>query len=147
MLVAPLIVLERDGHWAAALRRELDEKAIRLVEARSWDECWQRLAEQPSALVVAELTEANIDSCLAALERIDRRFPQTAIIVLADRRLEPYRTLLREAGALHFVSSPRRLSEVNEIMRRRSHLSVPATSTSKRLDEIIADLPWADSVQ
>jgi hypothetical protein len=147
MPIAPLIVLERDGHWAAAMRREIDDPAIRPVEARSWDECWQRLAERPSALIVAELMEANIDSCLAALNHIDRRFPRAALVIVADRKLDPYRTLLREAGALHFITSPRRLGEVNEMMRRRGHLSDPATSTSKRLDEIIAELPWSDSVE
>jgi hypothetical protein len=147
MAIAPLIVLERDGRWAAALRLATGDAAVRLVEVRSWEECWRRLEENPSALVAAELTDSNIDAVVAALERIDRQFPQAALLVLAERKLAPYRRLLLEAGALHFVTSPRELGGVKEIVRRRSHLSETAASASNRLDEIVAELPWRDSVE
>jgi hypothetical protein len=147
MAIAPLIVLERDGHWAAALRLAMGDAVVPLVEIRSWDECWPRLEKRPSALVAVELTDANVDAVVAALERIDRRFPQAAVLILAERTLAPYRSVLCEAGALHFVSSPRKLGGVNEILRRCSNFSETAASASSRLDEIVAELPWRDSVE
>jgi hypothetical protein len=145
MAIEVLIVLERDGHWATALRLAISEPAVRLVEVRSWDECWRRLQEHPSALVAVELTDANIDAVVAALGRIERKFPQAAPLIFAERKLAPYRGVLCEAGALHFVTSPRELGGVNEILCRRSHFSV--TDASNGLDEIVAELPWRDAVE
>ena len=39
-----LIVCERSGTWAAALRRELAEAGVGLGETRSLVECWESLA-------------------------------------------------------------------------------------------------------
>jgi DNA-binding NarL/FixJ family response regulator len=143
---AQLIVFERDGHWAAALRREFDFAGVRVTvsEARSWDEVWQALGQFPTALVAAELTEAGAERLLAALARVERRHPETAIVVLADRRLAPYRDLLREAGALHFLTSPRRLSEVADIVCRRTARFESTAGPAGPLEEIRANLPWAE---
>jgi DNA-binding NarL/FixJ family response regulator len=137
-----LIVLERDGHWAAALRREFDEAAVRITETRSWDEMWQLLAQSPGELVAAELSAANPERMFAALAQVERRHPQAAIIVLADRRLAPYRDLLLEAGALHFITSPRRLHEIRGIVKRRAARF--GVTAHDRLDEIRNNLPWTE---
>ena len=162
MLARQVIVLECDGHWAAALRHEFaharqhklrsdsspaSNEAVRVIEIRSWDETWRRLAQEPAALVTAELTDTNLDSVLAALSRMNRQFPQAAMLILTNRRLVPYRRLLREAGALHFVASPRRLDEVVEIVLRRCTRLPAAISSGVRVDEILADLPWTDAVE
>jgi hypothetical protein len=141
-----LIVLERDGYWAAALRRELDSARERVgfIETRSWDEVWQALGQFPTALVAAELTEAAAGRLLAALARIERRHPQAALVVVADRRLTAYRDLLREAGALHFLTSPRRLSEIADIVRRRTARFESSFESAGPL-EIRANLPWMES--
>jgi DNA-binding NarL/FixJ family response regulator len=144
IVVSRLIVLERDGHWAAALRRELDDAAVRIVETRSWDEVWQLLGQSPSALVAAELSPATPERTLAALARIERVYPQAAIIVLADRRLAGYRDLLLEAGALHFISSPRRLPEIGAILRRRAARFDGPVAADDPLEEIRNNLPWSD---
>jgi DNA-binding NtrC family response regulator len=157
-----VIVLERDGHWAGALRHELghprphhhypnstpiSNEAVRVIEVRSWDEFWQRLGQDPAALLAVVLTDTNIDSVLGALARMDRQFPDAAMLILTNRQLVPYRRLLREAGALHFVTSPRRLDEVVEIALRRWARLPAATSSAGRVDEILADLPWTDAVE
>jgi hypothetical protein len=162
MLTSQVVVLERDGHWAAALRHELGRsrpqslhpdsspprhEAVRVIEVRSWDEFWQRLAQVPAALVAAELTDTNIDSVLAALSRMDRQFPEAAMLILTNRQLVPFRRLLREAGALHFVTSPRRLDEVVEIVLRRFARLPAATSSAGRVVEILAELPWSEAVE
>ena len=152
----PLILLERTGGWAGALRRELGERPVRLVETRSFDECWQQLAAAPAALVAWELTAANLPQMVRSLLRLDRDFPGAAAIVMAERRLAAAQGLLREAGALHFVTSPRSLGPVAEIVRRRAVAQAesqghPAPISAvigwdNLLDEIAAGLPWAGEV-
>jgi hypothetical protein len=162
MPASQVIILERDGHWAAALRHELghprphrhcpdstpaSNDAAGVIEVRSWDECWQRLAKDPEALVAAELTDTNPDTVLAAFSRMDRQFPQAAMLIQTNRRLAPYRRFLREAGALHFVTSPRRLEELVEIVLRRCARLPAAISSAGRVDEILAELPWSEAVE
>ncbi len=142
MAGSPVIVLERDAHWAVGLRSELAVLRIRIYETRSWNEVWEMLAREPVALVAAELTEPGIDTLLAATVRIARWHPQAGLVVLAERRLAAYRDLLREAGALHFITSPRRLAEVTEIVRRRAAQATAATSTGDLLDDIRRNLPF-----
>ena len=149
-----LILLERTGCWAAALRRELGDAPVRLIETRSFGECWQQLAAAPAALVAWELTAANVQTLVSNLLRLDRDFPAASAIVLAERRLAAADRLLREAGGIHFVTSPRALEPVAQIMRRRTaapaaaQLASARTSTSvgwvSVLDETSAGLPWAD---
>ena len=67
------------------------------------------------------------------------------MIVVADRRLAAYRNLLREAGALHFITSPRRLSEIGGIVRRRAARFESAVGSAGPLEEIRDNLPWAES--
>ncbi len=141
-MTSRLIVLERDGEWASALRRELDDAAVRIVETRSWDETWETLAQSPMSLIAAELSASNPQRMLAALARAERRHPQAAVIVLADRRMAAYRDLFLEAGALHFITSPRRLHEVRGILKRRASLF--DTAAHDRLDEIRDNLPWSE---
>jgi DNA-binding NarL/FixJ family response regulator len=139
------IVLERDGHWAAAIRQELADAAVHIVETRSWDEVWQLVGQTPSALIAAELSAANAERILSALATIERRHPRAAMIVLADRQLASCRDLLLEAGALHFITSPRRLDEIRCIVCRRAERFKPSLAGRDRLEEIRDSLPWSNA--
>src|SRR4051812_24719457 len=112
-----LIVCEQTGRWAAALQRETTGPHIRVVETRSRAECEERLVETPNSLVALEMTAANLDATLGWLADAGRRFPAARAIVLADRGLEPYELLAREAGAIHFTTSPRELAPVADTVR------------------------------
>jgi DNA-binding NarL/FixJ family response regulator len=146
----PLIVMERSGNWAAALRLWLEPLDARLYETRMIDECWQRLVEQPTALAALELTADNVRPLLALL-RLRRELPEARAIVMAERTLAAYGELVREAGAIHFVVSPRSLGDVAELVRRRiDHLAASAPLGVSDLDDprekILADLPWSDVI-
>lgn len=143
-----LIACEATGRWAAALRRELP-RGVSLVETRSLSEMWQRLADCPNAVVVLEATPEKIEPTLAALLRIGREFPQALSMVLADRTLLAWEDAVREAGAAHFINSPRRLPEMGEIVRRRmqsfSESALDAGGEDQAIEQrIFATLPWAE---
>ena len=142
-MTATLIVMERDGRWAAALRGAFDRGAVpcRLIEVRSLDECWDELRGRPGALLAIELTEPLLQWILAALCRLERECPQAAMLVLMERRLARCIPLLREAGAVHCIVSPRRLGEAVELVQRHAARQ-PAAADGP--EQVFADLPWSE---
>jgi hypothetical protein len=150
---ATLIILERTGEWAVALRRCLDKLAAQLLETRSLDEFWLRMAEHPTALAAWELTESNVRPVTAALVRLQREFPRASAVVLTERRLAACEPLVREAGAIHFIDSSRSLRALAEIVGRRASqlpsgsvgLQQLTSDNANVLAEIWANLPWSDT--
>ena len=139
--MSTLVICEATGRWAAALRLALEGQAARVVETRSLAECGERIAELSAALVAVELTPSNLDAVLDWLLSAERSFPESRIVMLADRGLEEYELLARELGAVHFTTSPRSLAELVPLVRAAG----AARSTQQGLTEqILADLPWSD---
>ena len=93
-----LIVLERTGEWAVAIRRHLDELAMRLLETRSFDEFWLRMAEHPTALAAWEMTELNVRLVTAALVRLQREFPRASAVILAEAPIGCLRAACSRGG-------------------------------------------------
>lgn len=141
MTCARLILWERTTCWAGALRRAASDQPIRLVETRTWAECLDYLCEASSSVVALELAPQGAEKVLAALEELDRRFPLAVPLVLADRSMKAHGPLMREAGALHFTSSPRRLDFVGQLVRR--HLDRMPDQTDNLRDAVWARMPWA----
>ena len=98
-----LMVCERSGPWAAALRRELAEAGVRVWETRSLAECWESLAAAPASFLIVELTLARcrrpVAADGAAAARLSR-WPEVAVV--AARPLAGWQWLVREAGAVDF---------------------------------------------
>jgi hypothetical protein len=119
-----------------------------LVETRSLQEFWERLKESPAAIGALEFTIDKREPVLAALVRIGRMFPNVVPLVFAERRLAGWENVVREAGAIHFVVSPRRLEEVCEIARRRTmnvtqHVAMAPDDHGLSIEQrIFATLPW-----
>ncbi len=137
---ARLIVCERTGRWAVALRRELDGLTREARETRSLAECWQLLEAAPASFVVVELTAAGIDQLLQRMGRLQRDFPLARIAVVAPRSMARYEWLMREAGAVHFTCSPRQLKPLVEVACR--HLALAPRPERNLADRIWASLPW-----
>ncbi|GAG23611.1 unnamed protein product, partial [marine sediment metagenome] len=113
-----LIVCERRGRWALGLRRELADTRLRVHETRSIAECWDQLAAAPSSFVVAELTGSTAEALLERLGRLRRDFPLARVAVVSDRCAADYEWLIREAGAVHFTCSPRRVGPLARLAAR-----------------------------
>jgi hypothetical protein len=137
---AKFIVCESGSSWAVGLRREAGTWPIRIHETRSLEECRQLLDASPASFLVIELPRAGLEGLLAFLARIARDYPWARPAVVAPRELAAAEWLLREAGAVHFVTSPRQLAGLIRTARR--HLEAVPRPRSSPAEEIWMSLPW-----
>ena len=135
-----LIFCERSGAWAVALRRHLGDLDVPIRQTRSLAECRQVLEESPGSLLVIEATAANVAEVLSFVPMLAELDGQARAIVVAERRFEAWQWLLHEAGALCFVTSPRRLKPVAELVRR-FFASQPQAELDFA-DRVWSQLPW-----
>jgi len=138
---ARLLVCERTGRWAVTLRRELAEVGVRVWETRTLDYCWSELAASPASFVIVELS-GDIGALLRRLARLGGEFPAARAAVVADRRLAQYEWLLREAGAVHFLCSPRQVGPLAQLACR--HLAQVPPPPQSLTERIWATLPWGE---
>ncbi len=134
-----MIVFERTGAWAAALRRVLGG-AIELRSTRSLAECRRELADARQSLVAVELTADSAPQVAEFIVWANEQMAPAQVVVLAPRELTGYADWLREAGAIHFIASPRRLGELERIVERR-RARYPSRGQSLQA-EIWERLPW-----
>jgi hypothetical protein len=143
---ARLIVCERTGQWAVALRRELvrlGKAGVRFRETRSVGECWRLLYDDRASFMVVEVTPSNVQAVLERLAELERDFPAVRVAVVVDWAFRFAEPILREAGAVHFVDSPRRLKPLAEIACR--HLDRAPKPKLGLVEQVWADLPWRES--
>lgn len=138
--LARLIVCEHEGRWAIGLRRELAGPGVRVDEARSLPECWAMLARWPASLLVVELTRRNARALIERMASLGREYPRARIAVVAERSLAPWEWLMREAGAVHFTVSPRRLGALARLAVR--HLGAAPRPARSLTERIWDHLPW-----
>jgi hypothetical protein len=136
-----VIVCERRGTWAAGLRRHVPRE-IRVCETRTLGDCRRELALAPGSLVVVELWRTDVDGTLALLTDVARRFPQARAVAVAERGCEPFEWLLREAGAIHFMTSPRQSATLARLAVR--HVSRVPVARTTLVAQIWDSLPWQE---
>jgi hypothetical protein len=141
MQLARVIVCEKTGAWAIALRRLLSGGGCRVYETRSWTECWGELERSPASVVVLELTTQNHERVLKRLLNMAHRFPQSRAMVCGARGLEGYEWALREAGAVQVVFAPRRLAGAARIIER--HLMLAPQPELTLRESVWRRLPWS----
>lgn len=140
--LARLIVCEREGSWAVGLRRDLPGPGVRIDEARSLPECWAMLARWPASLLVVELTRRNAHALIERMAWLGREYPRARIAVVAERSLGPWEGLVRQAGAVHFTVSPRRLGPLARLAVR--HLEAAPRREQSLAGRIWDRLPWGN---
>jgi hypothetical protein len=137
-----VIVCERSGRWAAALRRGL-ARELSLRETRSLAECEAELREAPGSFLVVELTATNLGSVLELLARVGAEYRWSRIAVVAERSLAECEWAMREAGAIHFASSTRKAAELARLAERHAAL-VPRPKRSLAA-QVWDSLPWPEA--
>jgi hypothetical protein len=131
-----LIVCEKTGHWAAALREELPL----FTEVRSLSAATELLTASPLSLVAVEVTEANLREARDFVWLTSERFPQAAVAALLTAEVSGAEELFREAGARDVIASVVHMPRIARLARRMSARS-PAVELS--LSELIEQtLPW-----
>jgi hypothetical protein len=137
---ARLIICERTGQWAVALRRELPQPDVRVHETRSVSECWELLGRCPGSFLVVELTRANADAVLDRMAWLERDFPLARVAVVAERSLGIYEELMRQSEAIHFTNCPRDLGPLACLACR--HLDQAPRPQRSVTEQIWDSLPW-----
>lgn len=163
---ASFILCERTSRWAAAFRREMRKGSggvfaagnslspqqmgrenssrprspLLMKEVRSQSQCLRELDAFPHSIVAMEVLPQNIAAVARSLSDWSLRFPHARFIALAARGLEGHEWLLREAGAIHVIFSPRSLSPLLRLIGR--HLArVPKRKEAMEVATWSA-LPW-----
>jgi hypothetical protein len=139
-----LIVCERSSLWSVALRNELVETGIRVWECRGLPEAWEALAQTPAAFMIVEAAPENLAALSQRMAWFSRDFPQARFAVVAPRKLVHFEWLLREAGAVHFLTSPRNLAPLAGLVVR--HLANSPQPQQTLVERIWASLPWRPAV-
>jgi hypothetical protein len=124
-----------------ALRRELVEAGVRVWETRTLSDCWSELAKSPASFLIVEL-RGNVADLLHRMARQPREFPAARLAVVADRSLAGYEWLMREAGAVHFLCSPRKVGPLARVACR--HLAQVPPPQQSLTERIWASLPWGE---
>lgn len=142
MPLARCIICERSEKWAVALRHPLQLAGHRVFETRNLDDCWSEVVTSPASIVGMEATSTNLQALVPWLMRFARAFPSARVIALGSRGLETSQWLLREAGAVHAVFSPRDWQPVVRIVQR--HLGAAPGQGDADRHRVWRRLPWAD---
>jgi hypothetical protein len=136
-----VIVHERQGLWAARLRPRLPVQ-IPLRQTRSPAECLAELNLAPASFLVLETSPANLEGVLDILAQVRRhRWARSAAV--AERQHAALEWLLREAGAVHFCTSPRRAGEIAALIARHTEF-VPQPPIGLRA-QVWESLPWPEA--
>ena len=139
MPTASLILCEKSGRWALALRSAL-RGSVRLVETRAWTQCHEALRAAPTSLAALAITEKNLSQALDLSARTRQEFPAARLIALLEPGLESAEPLLREAGFADVFHSPQQASAIARLAQRHTAQS-PAED--RPLHELLAArLPW-----
>ncbi len=139
-LTGRLVVCERSGEWATALRRQIPSGEASLRQVRSADGAWQVFSEFPASLFVWEFVGERLNEQLTRLQALRRRFPRTQVVVVASRELIEWEWSIREAGALHVTYSIGDLDPLVRLARR--HLRRVDSCDPGMRQHILSELPW-----
>jgi hypothetical protein len=151
------IICERSTRWAAALRMSLmldsrlNGNSMRIHEVRSLPELTECLTNQPTSVVLIEVSPNNLEATLAWLAATTGREKHVTAVALLDfDGADVMADALREAGAMEVLQSPRQIRPVvtlGELHARRCQASAYGCPRSEPSIESWAWslLPWQDA--
>ena len=136
------IICEKTGTWAAALRWAAGPDGLRIYETRSLEHCREELAQFPCSFLSLEATVLNLESVVELLDEVRQSFVEARAMVLAQPDLSFAQDILREAGAVDMVFSPRRLDLT--VRQAQKHLAAVAQPQLGLRETIWSRLPWGE---
>jgi hypothetical protein len=139
-MTARLILVEKTGSWAAAFRRQARKRDLPIVETRGTEQALRELKAFPASVVAVEVTRDIAGQAASVWSAQGRPFPKFQWLALLTGELSDLEALLREAGAVHVVHSPRELTGPVRLIRR--HLARAPRPEMTLEESIFARLPW-----
>lgn len=133
MPASRLIVCEKTGRWAAALRGA----GANVSSVRSLAQCEAAIAAEAGVAAV-EITPANLEATVHWLSRVALR-PGVHLAALLPAELSAAEPLLREAGAIDMLSSVSAAPRLARLAARGRRAETPAMSLSELVSQ---RLPW-----
>lgn len=135
-----LIVCERHGQWAAALRSLIPEVAGRLVETRSQIATEEALAANPQCFVAVQVDSDEWDGVVSFLQQASQRYPRARFAVLLDCVAGGQEILFREAGAIEVIHSVLDLPRLAKLACRHADRQASGELSLQRF--VQARMPW-----
>ena len=111
-----------------------------LYETRSISQAWEALCQSPASFLGLELTENNFELVVRGLKHLSRDYPRARAIIFTNRALQHYEWILREAGAIDFLASPRRIQQLAAMAD--CHIRLAQTDSKIEDQTIWQRLPW-----
>jgi len=136
-----LIICEKSGRWAVAMRRALADRTERIVEARSLRGCSRLVNLHPASIVAIEVAAANLDVVLTAVAHWRQRWPRCRVMAVVEPELVAAEVLLREAGVVAVLRATREAPAAARLVERH-FAAVPAADLPLE-QAILSSLPWA----
>lgn len=144
-----LIVCEKSGAWANRMRRSLPDAGKWIVETRSLNQLAESVRENPTSLVLVELTKSNVQLACPCIDELHRQYPQcvlTTILPAADEETPEVhgglKWLVRELGVQEVICAPRELPSLSHLWSRHCQLHTPHEQTLH--ERVFQTLPWAE---
>jgi hypothetical protein len=134
-----LIVCEKTGQWATALR-VIAPSAPALVETRSLTAAQDALAGAPASCVALLATPDNLASVVAFIQEGGRRYSLARFVGLLNPEDITLETMLREAGAIDVICSVLDLPRLSGVAERHA-ARTPRTEASV-VEWVQARMPW-----
>jgi hypothetical protein len=137
---AQLIVCEKKGNWATALRWHQQARPLPIQETRSLIDARNALMAAPASILALEATPANLEGVIRLMYEARRNWPECRVIILLSLELATSADLFREFGATWVVQSLRRTDRVVRLVERILALQDPPELTTR--ERVWARLPW-----
>jgi hypothetical protein len=135
-----LIVFERSGHWAAALRAPGLSGLPPVVETRSLAACSDALVQWPASLVALEATASSSDTVRTWIVEQLRVQQRAAMVALLAPEAANAELMFREAGAVDVIAS---VLDVPRIARLAKRCAARAPDSEPTFEQFVAEmLPW-----
>jgi hypothetical protein len=140
MLKCHLILLEKNGQWATALRAVRPLTPVEVVETRSLRAVHEALVSAPASVVALHVTADNVASVIDFLLTAAQRFPRARFAGLLEVADGPWDPVLREAGAIDVIHSVLDLPRLSRLADRQAELT--PLSEPSMAEWVASRMPW-----
>lgn len=139
--MTPIVVCEKSGEWARQFGRL--GCSDRILETRSREDCLHAIQTHAGCLAAVEVDSEACQRAAKWVWTVQQRHRQTAILVMIPPGFDELGWCLREAGAVHVITSTLDLRRSKRLIKR--HLRRIRELPLSLEERIWNNLPWRAS--